>query len=377
MRMNEDPTQNYHYNDCVEYVINTEPQQFLAWLRVLAADQDYNRRNLAWRIKMGFEGDESPSISRDIATAETETGALIACIQAFYPSQTQFDVLAIKLVSPAPGRTQIKACWNPYWRDYSNYFFDRLRAAYPEVANAERIEYANEMYALWIITLEFLARERDQKELTIWPTLPWSTVVPLPFINVESACDEHLYWLSGKRYPEDWDLQVIRYVEQQDIALRYDIHSGGRVVGHLGIRRIDAQQTRLNLSVNLYGDESDEARLREIVKIFARRWMGDLAIYQPVPSPSLPVVNVQLPKTVVNLQRRPSGRPSDKSYDRAFQVILEGSGSDEAWQTAYNLYCDEQGIRNPDKGTQDAFRRAIKRRMDKLGGLTKSDQNSA
>jgi hypothetical protein len=62
------------------------------------------------------------------------------------------------------------------------------------------------------------------------------------------------------------------------------------------------------------------------------------------------------------LQRDTPGRPSDEAYDNAFRRILDGEKAEEV----FDLFCAEASITKPDKGTRDSFKKAMKRREEKL-----------
>ena len=68
-----------------------------------------------------------------------------------------------------------------------------------------------------------------------------------------------------------------------------------------------------------------------------------------------------LTQGMITLAIKKGGRKRDTLYDQAYQQILNR----EDFQVVFVWYCKESGITNPDKGTRDAFKAAMKYRDKK------------
>ena len=60
----------------------------------------------------------------------------------------------------------------------------------------------------------------------------------------------------------------------------------------------------------------------------------------------------------MDLTQKKPGRPTDTLYDNAYERLLAGDDPNEVFQ----WYCDDAGIKNPDKNARDSYKAAMKRR---------------
>ena len=63
----------------------------------------------------------------------------------------------------------------------------------------------------------------------------------------------------------------------------------------------------------------------------------------------------------IRLQSKKPGRKVDPWNPYAYEIIVNGDGSKEAWEDSFDYWCEMQGIIDPDKGNRSAFKKAMKR----------------
>lgn len=258
----------------IQFVINTTPAAFYGWLREYTQEQFY-----AGGLQFPHEGGPihlQPATIEPTADPHSPVARLVLRGHQLTPEDDGKTVTArggfagnetivFKLVPLDDRRIEVTAtCGVPLVEPYLSRLLTTIGRRYPESA----AEVSRQM------------RHR-QPGLREWAenraaSVPWERDVPFALEDVEAATFEHLARLAGKRFPVDWQVAVTPYKEQERIALRYDIQSGRNMVGHFRIRRIGAQETRLEVKPFAYGNEAGEARLREIMAVFAGRWLAEL-----------------------------------------------------------------------------------------------------
>jgi len=81
--------------------------------------------------------------------------------------------------------------------------------------------------------------------------------------------------------------------------------------------------------------------------------------HKKVPNPSIST------DEQVKLQLKPPGRRPDPENEIAFRIILESSNKQDGQERAYQYWCDEKGIVEPQKRDRDAFKKAMKRAKER------------
>lgn len=73
----------------------------------------------------------------------------------------------------------------------------------------------------------------------------------------------------------------------------------------------------------------------------------------------------------LSLQRKAPGRPPDPENDEAFQIILRGKSTDEAYQRAFDYWCKARGIERPDRYDRGSFKKAMSRAEERYKRVPK------
>jgi len=107
--------------------------------------------------------------------------------------------------------------------------------------------------------------------------------------------------------------------------------------------------------------------VKALIIWFEKLWDGILIEEEGGPQKSKqylisqPIIDSQKQEQII-LQRKKSGRPVHPENPIAWEMILKGNGSDNAWKRAFDYWCNEKRITNPNRRDRNAFKKAMKRR---------------
>jgi hypothetical protein len=96
-----------------------------------------------------------------------------------------------------------------------------------------------------------------------------------------------------------------------------------------------------------------------------RRW-PEASETGPLNAPSENRAGSVVGKKPINLQRGKPGAKPEPLYDEAFKIVSEGSFTQDAYNKAFDWYCEKAMLTQIDKKTRDSFKAAMKRRGDGL-----------
>jgi hypothetical protein len=132
--------------------------------------------------------------------------------------------------------------------------------------------------------------------------------------------------------------------------------------------RIVAEITEQISNESKKWDEFTKSSLQSVVYLL-RLFLNQAQVQHTTDeSSSIKLEEVELTpkKEKIIFQRKKPGAKPEPLYDEAYKTIEEGKFTNEAYNKAYDNYCQKANLTKQDKDTNNAFKAAIRRRRNGL-----------